>query len=110
MEIFHDVGVAEDIYRRSPPEERWHRVAWYTSLGGEGVGRRTKIGQLSAWGGGTSRERYALASPRPFANLPQVRLDTLLWQHADARSPGRIRARQEVVDLAPRRRRHRYHD
>ena len=101
MEIFHDVGVAEDIYRRSPPEERWHRVAWYTSLGGEGVGRRTKIGQLSAWGGGADRERYALASPRPFANLPQVRLDTLLWQHADARSPGRIRARQEVVDLAP---------
>ena len=101
MEIFHDVGVADDIYARSPPEDRWHRVAWYTSLGGTGVGRHTKIGQLSAWGGGRDRVRYAQASPRPFANLPQVRLDTLLWEHADERSPGRIRARQEVADLAP---------
>ncbi len=101
MEIFHDLGVADDIYARSPPEDRWHRVAWYTSLGGADVGRRHKIGELYAWGGGPDRVRYSQASPRPFANLPQVRLDTLLWQHADARSPGRLRARQEVVDLAP---------
>ena len=64
------------------------------------MGRRPKIGELSAWGGGPDRDRYRPASPRPFANLPQVRVDTLLWQHADSRSPGRIRARQEVVDLA----------
>ncbi len=101
MEIFHDLGVADDIYARSPPEDRWHRVAWYTSLGETGAARRRKIGQLHAWGGGPDRVRYAQASPRPFANLPQVRLDTLLWQHADARSPGRIRAHQEVVDLEP---------
>ena len=101
MEIFHDLGVADDIYDRSPPEDRWHRVAWYTSLGETGAARRRKIGQLHAWGGGPDRERYAQASPRAFANLPQVRLDALLWQHADARSPGRIKAHQEVVALEP---------
>ncbi len=100
MEIFHDLGVADDIYTRSPPEDRWHRVAWYTSLGGADMGRRQKIGELYAWGGGPDRARYSQASPRPFANLPQVRLDRLLWQHADSRSPERIRARQEVADLA----------
>src|SRR5579863_6304417 len=99
MEIFHDVGVADDIYARSPPEDRWHRVCWYTSLGGPSEVHGKKIGEVHAWGGGPDRARYAQASPRAFANLPQIRLDTLLWKHADARSPGRIRARQEVVDL-----------
>ena len=95
------LGVADDIYAGLLP-----RIAGIGSPGtprsaGRASAAATKIGELSAWGGGADRERYALASPRPFANLPQVRLDTLLWQHADARSPGRIRARQEVVDLAP---------
>ena len=99
MEIFHDVGVADDIYARSPPEDRWHRVCWYTSLAGPSAVHGKKIGEVHAWGGGPDRVRYAQASPRAFANLPQIRLDTLLWKHADARSPGQIRARQEVVDI-----------
>jgi 2,4-dichlorophenol 6-monooxygenase len=101
MEIFHDVGVADEIYARSPPEDRWHRVCWYTSLAGPSDLHGRKIGEVHAWGGGPDRPRYAKASPRSFANLPQLRLDTLLWRHADARSPGRIRAQQEVVDLKP---------
>lgn len=100
MEIFHDLGVAEDIYERCPPEDRWHRVAWYTSLAGPTAVHGRKIGQVHAWGGGSDRPRYAQASPRPFANLPQIRLDRLLWEYASARCHGRIRARQEVVDLA----------
>jgi 2,4-dichlorophenol 6-monooxygenase len=100
MEIFHDVGVADDIYARSPPEDRWHRVCWYTSLAGPSAVHGQKIGEVHAWGGGPDRVRYGRASPRRFANLPQIRLDTLLWQHADARSPGRIRAQQEVIDLS----------
>lgn len=101
MEIFHEVGVADDIYARCPPEDRWHRVCWYTSLAGPGQVRGRKIGEVHAWGGGPDRARYARASPRSFANLPQIRLDLLLWKHADARAPGRIRPRQEVVELDP---------
>ena len=41
-----------------------------------------KIGDVHAWGGGPDRDRYAIASPRAFANLPQIRLDALLWDHA----------------------------
>jgi len=55
MEIFHDVGVADDIYARSPPEDRWHRVCWYTSLAGPTALHGTKIGEVHAWGGGPDR-------------------------------------------------------
>ena len=101
MEIFHDIGVADDIYARSPPEDCWHRVCWYTSLAGSTPVHGRKIGEVHAWGGGPDRERYARASPRAFANLPQIRLDAVLWKHAERRSPGQIRAHQEVVDLRP---------
>ena len=101
MEVFHEVGVADDIYALSPPDDRWHRVCWYTSLAGPSHVHGRKIGEVFAWGGGPDRPRYAQASPRPFANLPQIRLDRLLWEHADARCPGKIRAGQEVVDLTP---------
>jgi 2,4-dichlorophenol 6-monooxygenase len=74
-------------------------VCWYTSLAGPSNVHGRKIGEVHAWGGGADRSRYAQASPRQFANLPQIRLDRVLWQHADARSPGRVRAGHEVVGL-----------
>ena len=101
MEIFHDLGVADDIYAQCPPEDRWHRVCWYTSLAGPTPMHGRKIGDVHAWGGGPDRDRYATASPRAFANLPQIRLDALLRKHAERRCPGQIRPHQEVVDLHP---------
>ena len=100
MEIFHDLGVADEIYAQSPSDDSWHRVCWYTSFAGPGPARGRKIGQVHAWGGGPDRERYEQASPRRFANLPQMRLDGLLWRHADERCKGRIRPQQEVIGLA----------
>lgn len=101
MEIFHDLGVADDIYARCPPEDRWHQVCWYTSLAGPSPVHGRKIGEVHAWGGGPDRDRYAAASPRAFANLPQIRLDAVLWEHAERRCPGQLRPHQEVVDLQP---------
>jgi 2,4-dichlorophenol 6-monooxygenase len=99
METFADIGVAEQIYAESPPEDRWHKVAWYTSLAGPTPLHGRKVGEVPAWGGGPDGRRYAAASPRRFANLPQLRLDTLLWEQADQAWPGRVRAHQELVDL-----------
>ena len=99
METFHDVGVAGRIYEQSPPEDQWHRVAWYTSLAGPTPLHGLKIGHVHAWGGGPDLSRYRLASPRPFANLPQVRLDRILWEHADRAWPGRVRGHSELVSL-----------
>jgi 2,4-dichlorophenol 6-monooxygenase len=99
METFHDVDVADRIYELSPPEDEWHRVAWYTSLAGPTPLHGLKIGQVHAWGGGTDLGAYQLASPRRFANLPQIRLDRILWEKADKAWPGRVRGQSELVAL-----------
>jgi 2,4-dichlorophenol 6-monooxygenase len=99
METFADVGVADRIYAECPPEDRWHRVAWYTSLAGPTPLHGRKIGQLPAWGGGADGARYAVASPRRFANLPQLRVDAILYEQAEQAWPGRIRARTELIAL-----------
>jgi 2,4-dichlorophenol 6-monooxygenase len=96
MEIFHEMGVADDIYAQSPPED-WRKAVWYTSVAGPTPQHGLKIGETQAWGGGTDAPRYAQASPRSFANLPQIRLDPLIWAHADAVNPGRLRANQELT-------------
>ena len=67
METLHDVGVAEEVYREWPPEDRWHKCAWYTSLAGPTPWHGRKIGEVDAWGGGADAARYAAASPRRFA-------------------------------------------
>jgi 2,4-dichlorophenol 6-monooxygenase len=99
MEIFHDLGVAEEIYASAAPDEGWHRVAWYTSLAGPTPLHGLKVGDLPAWGGGDDAVRYAEASPRRFANLPQLHLDRLLAEHAQARFGDRIHPGQELVAL-----------
>ncbi|GAB3200149.1 FAD-dependent monooxygenase [Nocardioides hungaricus] len=98
MEIFHEMGVADDIYAQGPSND-WHRVVWYTSVTGPTPLHGLKLGEVPAWGGGADADRYAAASPRPFANLPQLRLDPLLYAHAAACCPGRVRAHAEVVAL-----------
>lgn len=99
METFADIGVADDVYRLSPPEHEWHRVAWYTSLSGPTELHGRRIGYVDAWGGGSDLEQYERASPRKFANVPQIRLDRVLWEHADRAWPGSVRARSELTAL-----------
>ena len=97
MEVFHEMGVADDIYALAPADDRWRKVVWYTSVAGPTPLHGLEIGAVPAWGGGPDAERYAQASPRTFTNLPQIRLDPLLWAHADACCPGRIRPYQELT-------------
>jgi 2,4-dichlorophenol 6-monooxygenase len=99
MEIFHEIGVAAGIYAQAPDNDRWRKVVWYTSIAGPTPLHGCKIGEVQAWGGGADAQRYAEASPRKFTNLPQIRLDRLLWEHAAAACPGRIRAGQELTAL-----------
>lgn len=99
METFADVDIADQIYAESPPEDRWHKCAWYTSLAGPTRLHGRKIGEVRAWGGGGDAERYAIASPRRFANLPQLRVDRILYERANELWPGMVRAGQEVVGL-----------
>jgi 2,4-dichlorophenol 6-monooxygenase len=99
MEIFAEMGVADDIYALVPADDRWRKVVWYTSVAGPTPLHGLKIGEVPAWGGGADAVRYAAASPRMFTNLPQLRLDPLLWRHAAASCPGRIRGYQELTHV-----------
>lgn len=99
MEAFHDIDVADDIYAATPTHDRWRKAVWYTTATGPGEFDGLKIGEVPAWGGGPDAERYRQSSPRAFANMPQLRLDPLLYRHALAAAPGRIRKRQEVVGI-----------
>jgi 2,4-dichlorophenol 6-monooxygenase len=99
MEAFADMGVADDIYAATPDHDRWRKVVWYTTATGPGRFDGMKIGEVPAWGGGDEAARYREAGPRRHANMPQIRLDPLLYQHALAVAPGRIRRLQEVVAI-----------
>jgi 2,4-dichlorophenol 6-monooxygenase len=99
MEVFAEMGVADDIYAMAPQDERWHKVVWYTSVAGPTPLHGLRIGEVPAWGGGADAARYAEASARSFTNLPQMRLDPLLARHAAAACPGRLRGQQELTDL-----------
>jgi 2,4-dichlorophenol 6-monooxygenase len=89
MEISHEIGVADDIYAQVPAADSWRKVVWFTSVAGPSPLHGRKIGEVQAWGGGSDAARYAQASLRRFTNLPQLRLDRLLWDHAVACCPGR---------------------
>jgi 2,4-dichlorophenol 6-monooxygenase len=99
MEAFSDMGVADDIYAASPKDGRWRKAVWYTTATGPGKFDGMKIGEIPAWGGGVDAERYAASGPRENANMPQIRLDPLLYRHALDAAPGRIRKLQEVVAI-----------
>ena len=78
MEIFRQHGVADSIYQVGCPLEKFGKVRWLTSLGGDGPLDRRTIFEMDAFGGGSLRERYNADSPCESGNYPQLRLEPLL--------------------------------
>ncbi len=99
MEILDEVGVAEKVYRRGTPLENMRATAWYAGLTGPDPICGRKIGQLDAWGAGYTDTDWVAASPCPSTNLPQIRLEPILKEHAEAMALGEIRFHHEVVGL-----------
>lgn len=99
LEIFEEVGVADVVLAHSTPPENMKATAWYAGLTGphDGYGRR--IGKLECWGGGYTDPDFINASPFRTANLPQIRLEPLLKQHAE-KLGGDIRFGHEAVALS----------
>lgn len=99
MEIFTDVGVADEIYRRSTPPEQMRRTAYYAGLAGPDPMYGRQLGSLECWGSGGLDPDWASASPCLQANLPQIRLEPILKARAETLAPGRVRFHHELVDL-----------
>lgn len=100
MEIFSEVGVADDVYKAGAPLENMSTVAWATSLAGPRPEHGRRIGRVDSWGGGADREAYSQASPCMMTNLPQIRLEPILRARATASAPGRVLFHHELVGMS----------
>jgi 2,4-dichlorophenol 6-monooxygenase len=97
MEAFRQHGVADAILAVGAPIEKFGKVRWTTSMGGDGPLDRRLIHEMDSFGGGTLRERYKADSTCMSSNYPQLRLEPLLRAEAERRAPGQIRYDHEVT-------------
>jgi 2,4-dichlorophenol 6-monooxygenase len=99
MEILDDAGVAEAIAERSTPAPNMAATAFYAGLAGPTADHGRRIAKVESWGAGGDDEHWRAASPWRQLNLPQIRLEPVLKDHADALNPGRVRFGHELVAL-----------
>ena len=99
MEIFTDLGVADEIYRRGTPPEQMRHTAYYIGLAGPDPAYGRQIARMEAWGGGGIDLEWAAASACRQTNLPQIRLEPILKARAEQLAPERVRFNHELVDL-----------
>ena len=90
MEIFRQQGLADAIYDRSIPIKHMSKTRWCTSLGGDGPHDRKVLFELETFGGGSLASHYKLNSPCESTIYPQVRLEPLMREHADAMPLGKL--------------------
>lgn len=90
MEIFRQHGIADSVTAKGAPLDKMSRVRFATSLGGDGDLDRRTILSIDAFGGGSLRDRYEKDSPVVCTDLPQIRLEPVLREHAERRNPGRV--------------------
>lgn len=99
MEILTEVGVAPEIYKRSTPAENMRATGWYAGLAGKHEDYGKRLGVVEVWGGGYTDPAYMAASPCRTCNLPQIRLEPVLRDHAEKLNPGNVRFNHEVLTV-----------
>lgn len=103
MEIFSDAGVAGRVLARATPLSNLRGVGWYSGLTAtdpahrDGCARRLAFAE--GWGGGYTDPDYIAASPCAAANLPLIRLEPILKDHAQESGLAEVRFHHELVDL-----------
>ena len=94
-EIFDKVGVLTEIIAQAAPPKTCRRNGYYTNVGAEG----REIGSRSGFGSGIYATAYAKASPTPYINLAQIRLEPILKRRAEELNPRGICFSHEVQSL-----------
>ena len=101
MEIFGDVGVADEIYAKGTPAQNMQATGWYAGLAGPHDGYGREIGRLEAWGGGYTDPDYIAASACRTANLPQIRLEPILRKQAETLAGSdKVRFNHDMLSFA----------
>ena len=99
MEILEDAGVAATIAERGTPAENMAASAFYAGLAGPTEDHGRLIARIECWGAGGDDEHWSAASAWQQQNLPQIRLEPILRDHAADLAPGRIRFSHELTAL-----------
>ncbi|HME04286.1 MAG TPA: FAD-dependent monooxygenase [Solirubrobacteraceae bacterium] len=99
MEILEDVGAAREIERRGTPAANMCATAFYAGFAGPEPEYGRRLMRLECWGAGGADENWAAASSCRQQNLPQIRLEPVLKDRAEALSPGTIRFGHELIAL-----------
>ncbi len=99
MELFREVGLADEIYARGAPLENMGRVGFYTPLGGDGPLDRKQISIMDAFGGGSLEQRYATMTPCRASNYPQMRLEPFMYDHASRHSRAKLNYNHELIEF-----------
>lgn len=100
MEIFEEIGIAEEAYAEGSPLEWMSRVTWMTSLAGPTPEHGRVIGSIDSWGGGERLAFHLLASPCRATNLSQRWIEPMLRRRAQELAPDGVRFGHELVDLS----------
>lgn len=99
MELFRQFDVADDIYALGAPTDRMASVVWQTTLAGDGPLQRKTFHKMDCFGGGALTKRYLRDSACASTNLPQLRLEPIMRQHAEKRAPGRVLFNHELTAM-----------
>jgi 2,4-dichlorophenol 6-monooxygenase len=103
MEIFGELGIADEVYAKGTPPQQMRYNAWCAGLAapkGEAKGDwGRQIFRKECWGAGMTHTAWLDASPRPATNLPQITLEPIMKARADELAPGRIRFNHSFVSL-----------
>jgi len=99
MEVFREVGLAEDVYRQGAQLDQMSRTVWYTSIAGPTDLHGREVGRIDSWGGGRMGPSYEAASPCRLTNLPQHYLEPLMREHAERSEHADVRFGHEFVSL-----------
>lgn len=97
MEIFREHGLADTIYARGTPPEHMSCVVWMTSLAGDGPLDAKLLYRMDAFGGGKLERTYMKDSPTRSGNLPQLRLEPILREHAEKSPHAKVLFSHELI-------------
>lgn len=99
MEIFTEVGVADEVYKQGTPAENMANTGFYAGVQGSNPNSGREIGKLELWGNGYADPEYVDASPCRTANLPQLRLEPILKARAEELNPGGVVFNHELMGI-----------
>lgn len=103
MEIFTEMGFSDRVYEQSTPADNMKATGWYAGVAGDHPRTGARLGHLEVWGGGYTDPDYIAASPCRTCNLPQLRLEPIMLDHARTIHPDGadgVRFNHEVMEIS----------